>query len=248
MIKTKRKGLVNDLFTGEPLPSKKRTNKRGLNIPSRHRTRINRWLNLDYVCLMLCNTMQKNSTLKAVRDIEEVYPVPFSKASRSKLKKAIVHFFEHDYLIERFWNSPRKYLKMLKKCEAVMGPDYSLYYDMPDEVNLWNIFRIKLCSFIMQMNGIKVIPNLSVCLPKLYDKVFEGIEPGGTYVVSNVRAFSNYFTIHEWYKFVSEVIERLHPQTLIIYGKKVSVAGVNVVYIENNNSKIGKNGKQQSKD
>ena len=242
MTKKNRKGLINDMFTGEPLPSKQRKKKRGLNIPSRHRTRVDRWLNLDYVCILLCNSLQDKSTLKAVKDIEKIYPVPFSKASRSKLKNAIVHFFEHDYLIERFWNSPRKYLKMLKKCKAVIGPDYSLFNDMPDEINLWNIFRIELCSLIMQMNGIKVIPNLSACLPKFYDKVFEGIEPGGTYVVSNVRAFSNYFTIHEWYKFVREAIERLHPETLIIYGKKVSVAGVNVINVESTNSKNRKNG------
>ena len=230
MIKIKRKGLVNDLFTGEPLPSKQRTNKRGLNIPSRHRTRISRWLNLDYVCLLACNSLPGKTTLRAVNDIDEIIPVPFSKASRSKLRNTTVHFFEHDYLIERL---------------VVFGPDYSLFYDMPDEFNLWNIFRNKLCSLIMQMNGIKVIPNLSVCLPKFYDKIFEGIEPGGTYVVSNVKAFSNYFTIHEWYKFVREAIERLHPETLIIYGKKVSVAGVNVIYVERNKYKKREHGKQK---
>lgn len=245
MKKIKRKGLVNDLFTGEPLPSKQRTNKRGLNIPSRHRTRISRWLNLDYVCLLACNSLPGKTTLRAVNDIDEIIPVPFSKASRSKLRNTTVHFFEHDYLIERFWKSPKKYLKMLKKSKVVFGPDYSLFYDMPDEFNLWNIFRNKLCSLIMQMNGIKVIPNLSVCLPKFYDKIFEGIEPGGTYVVSNVKAFSNYFTIHEWYKFVREAIERLHPETLIIYGKKVSVAGVNVIYVERNKYKKREHGKQK---
>ena len=170
--------------------------------------------------------------------------ISFSKAAKDTAHQACVHFFEYDYAIERFWNAPRKYLRMLKKFPAVISPDYSVSYDVPDAVNEWNIFRNYASARIMQLQGIAVIPNIPVCLPRLYDKVFNPLEGGGIYIISNVRAHANYFTRHEWYKFVREAVRRLNPKALLIYGNKMTVAGVKAYYFDNDNLIRLRNGKK----
>lgn len=170
--------------------------------------------------------------------------IAFSKAAKSKTHQLCVHFFEYDYMIERFWNTPRKYLKMLKAFQAVISPDYSVSYDVPDAVNEWNVFRNYASARIMQLQGIEVIPNIPVCLPRLYDKVFDPLEGGGIYMISNVRAHANYFTRHEWYKFVREAVRRLSPKALLFYGNRMTVSGVQAYYYENENIKRLRNGKQ----
>ncbi len=170
--------------------------------------------------------------------------IAFSKAAKSLTHSVGVHFFEYDYMIERFWNTPRKYLKMLKRFQVVFSPDYSVSYDVPDVVNEWNIFRNYASACIMQLQGIDVIPNIPVCLPRLYDKVFDPLERGGIYVISNVRAHANYFTRHEWYRFVREAVRRLNPKALLIYGNKMTVSDVQAYYFDNDNLIRLRNGKK----
>ena len=74
--------------------------------------------------------------------------------------------------------------------------------------------------------------------------MFNCLEHGGIYAVSSVRANGDYFSRHEWYKFVREAINRLSPQALIVYGNKMPVSEVKVYYFENENLINLRNGKE----
>jgi hypothetical protein len=232
-----------DLFP-ETLPTPK-INQVSDSQPSEHKRRILGFCNLDL--LMDAEPENQGSFSLSVRAFTGNIPqqlIAFSKAAHSVTHRVAVHFFEHDYVIERFWNTPRRYLEMLKRFLAVISPDYSVSYDVPDAVNEWNIFRNYASARIMQLQGIPVIPNIPVCLPHLYDKVFDPLEGGGIYTISNVRAHANYFTRHEWYKFVREAIHRLKPKALLIYGHRMAINGVKAYYFDNENLIRLRNGKQ----
>lgn len=210
---------------------------------SRHRKKVERFRNMNLLKGLLTSSGYKPIRLKAVKGIVPTLLVAFSKASKKRKWNAIVHFFEYDYVIERFWNCPLRYLRMLKKHKAVIGPDFSVECSLPDEINEWNMYVNRALSYIMQCFGIIVIPNLSVCPVKYYDRMFDCLEPGGIYAISNVRAVGDYFSLHEWYKFVREAIKRLNPEALIIYGNKMSVSEVKVYYFENDNIISLRNGR-----
>lgn len=212
----------------------------------KHKKRIEQFRNKNLLIDLLTPSGYKPIRLRAVKDIVPISLVSFSKASKSKRTDEIVHFFEYDYVIERLWNCPKRYLRMLKRFKAVIGPDFSVECSLPDEVNEWDLFLNRALSYIMQCYGITVIPNLSVCPVKYYDKVFDCLEPGGIYAISNVRAVGDYFSIHEYYKFVREAVRRLHPEALIIYGNKMSVTGVKVYYFENDNIKAFRDGENRA--
>lgn len=213
---------------------------------SKHRKKIEQFRNKNLLIGLLTTSGYKPIKLNAVKGIVPTSQVAFSKASKKKIWDAIVHFFEYDYIIERFWNCPKRYLRMLKRYKAVIGPDFSVECGLPDEVNEWNLFVNRALSYIMQCYGITVIPNLSVCPVKYYDKVFNCLESGGIYAISNVRAVGDYFSLHEFYKFIREAVRRLQPEALIIYGNKMSVSGVKVYYFENDNIKIFRDGETKT--
>lgn len=107
--------------------------------------------------------------------LEEKYQIPtikndgyipnsligFNYARTSKNKNNGIHFYLDDYQFERLWNDPNKYIDLLSKYECILSPDFSLYYDMPLPIKLWNIYRSRLLGQYYQSCGIKVIPTIS---------------------------------------------------------------------------------------
>lgn len=58
--------------------------------------------------------------------------IPFSRALREKSDfHQWVCFYEDDFLFERIWNQPSRYVDVLRKFDGIVAPDFSVYYDMP---------------------------------------------------------------------------------------------------------------------
>lgn len=89
--------------------------------------------------------------LKAVH-VEPERLIAFSDAMNPSCKdyNQVVHFFEDDYLIERFWNNPRRYVDKLSKFEGVIGLDYSVCWDFPVALKNFNYYRNNTCTYWMQ--------------------------------------------------------------------------------------------------
>lgn len=159
--------------------------------------------------------------------------IPFNMAIKSKDYDSGVHFFIDDYQFERVWNTPERYIPLLKKFRCVIAPDFSVYLDIPKAVNIWNLYRSRLLARYMQNEGIKVIPNISIVPQGLYDEVFSGLERCGTIAISNVQASNGEFKSN-WFRFVRDTVQRLNPNNLIVYGNRLTLSTPKAVtYIEN---------------
>ena len=56
------------------------------------------------------------------------------------------HFFIDDYQFERCWTTPLRVAPWLQPYACVLGPDFSLYMDMPLPMQRWNVYRSRaLC-------------------------------------------------------------------------------------------------------
>ena len=53
--------------------------------------------------------------------------IAFSKAISCKNYDQWIHFYEDDYLFERIWRNPTRYLDILKRYNGVILPDFSGY-------------------------------------------------------------------------------------------------------------------------
>lgn len=94
--------------------------------------------------------------------------ISFSKAVGCKDYDQWVHFYQHDYLFERLWRDPRRYLPILTRFNGVILPDFSVYRDMPLVMplvmslvmQLWNIYRSHAIGCWLQQNDVRVIVNV----------------------------------------------------------------------------------------
>lgn len=144
--------------------------------------------------------------------------IPFSKATRNKDYDCWVHFYEHDVAFECLWNNPRKYLPILKKYKGIISPDYSLYYDMPMCMQVWNTYRGRALSHWLHKNGVEIIPNVRWGDERTFDLACLGVEANKTISVGSHGCIK---TIYEKNKFIlgfDHVINNLQPQTVIVYG------------------------------
>ena len=162
--------------------------------------------------------------------------IGFNYAKTSQDKQTGIHFYLDDYQFERVWNNPEEYVEILKQYECILSPDFSLYTDMPLPMKIWNIYRSRLIGQYYQSKGIKVIPTISWAEEKTFDFCFEGIPQGSVVSISTIGVKRNTEAFEIWKRGVDELIKRIKPSTILIYGGEVEYdyGQINVRYYSNN--------------
>ena len=176
--------------------------------------------------------------------------IGFNYAKTSKEKNVGIHFYLDDYQFERLWNKPEEYTDILKQYECILSPDFSLYMDMPMPMKIWNIYRSRLIGQYYQSQGIKVIPTLSWAEEETFEFCFEGIPKGSIVSISTIGVKKNKEALKIWKAGVDELIRRIEPSTILIYGGKLDYdyGNIEVIYYENEvTERMIKNGRTRSK-
>lgn len=176
--------------------------------------------------------------------------IGFNYAKTSKEKNVGIHFYLDDYQFERIWNKPEDYIDILKQYECILSPDFSLYMDMPMPMKIWNTYRSRLIGQYYQNQGIKVIPTLSWAEKETFEFCFEGIPKGSVVSISIIGVKRNKEALKIWKAGVDELIRRIEPSTILIYGGKLDYdyGNIKVIYYENGvTERMIKNGRKRSK-
>lgn len=173
-----------------------------------------------------------------VIDRENIIPdklIGFNYMLTAKDKHVGVHMYVDDYQFERLWNTPEKYIDKLKEFECVFTPDFSLYMDMPLAMKIWNVYRSRLLGQYWQSQGIKVIPTISWAEPESYNFCFDGIEKESIVSISTVGVKNSEHSIKIWKDGVGEMIKRIDPYAILIYGEPIEFdfKGIPVFYYDN---------------
>lgn len=132
-----------------------------------------------------------------------------------------VAFFLQDFLIERVWRNPYKYVGLFRKYNGCLTPDFSTYLDMPLALQLYNVYRARWRGWFWQQNGISVIPTLQWSDRRSYCFCFEGLEKCSQVAVSTVGVGKN----SEFKKLFVEgflaAMEKIKPKEVIWYGRQI---------------------------
>lgn len=161
--------------------------------------------------------------------------IGFNYAKTNKDKNCGIHCFVDDYQFERLWNNPEKYIDVLKEYECVLSPDYSLYMSMTMPNKIWNVYRSRLIGSFYQQRGIKVIPTISWAEKETFKFCFEGVEKGGVVAISTIGVKESDDAFQIWKDGVDEMIKRLKPSAILVYGGEVDYdyGKIKVVYYNN---------------
>ncbi len=145
--------------------------------------------------------------------------VPFSKAISETNHTGFVVFYENDEKIERLWNTPQKYLPILKRFDGVVTPDYSLYCDMPYAMQVWNTYRGKAVGAWLNDNDIPVIPNIRWGDERSLDLACMGVEKGKTIAISSHGCIKSMEYKQLFTRGFDYVVQKLAPKRIIVYGR-----------------------------
>lgn len=151
-----------------------------------------------------------------------------------------IHFYLDDYQFERVWKRPEYYIDKLSRFDCVLTPDFSLYQDMPLAMMIWNVYRSRLLGQMMQQLGLTVIPTVSWADNDSFGFCFDGLPSSSTLSISTIGVKKSDKANRMWQRGVLEMIARLHPKQLLIYGGEVDFVypdDIDVVYYENDNIK-----------
>ena len=86
-----------------------------------------------------------------------------------------------------------------------------------------------------QRMGLTVIPTVSWCEEETFDFCFDGLPKKATLSISTIGVKKEDYSFGLWKEGVDEMIKRLKPKTLLIYGGQVDYdyGNIKVVYYAN---------------
>lgn len=77
-----------------------------------------------------------------------------------------LHFFTADRDFETVWKSPDRYVPLFRQFRCIVMPDFSIYYDIPLALQIYNKYRSHWLAQYFSYKGVKVIPNISINVPQ----------------------------------------------------------------------------------
>lgn len=156
----------------------------------------------------------------------------YQKIGNQKLElpsQTACHFYVYDYIFDGtygVWNSLIRGIEFkkgfnldkLKHFDYIIVPDYSLNGDMPLPFQIWNVYRSRVVAHALQDLGYKVIINVRWSYEESFEFCFEGIEKGSIVAVGSYGCSKNPADKNMFNKGLKELISRVNPQKIIIYG------------------------------
>lgn len=143
--------------------------------------------------------------------------INFDNSIQDKTGAKGLHFYEHDYKFERVWNNPKKYLSVFERFEFIIMTDFSLYYDFPVALQIYNKFRNHwLCAYFSTL-GINMIPNIRLSNSDNYDWSFMGYPKNSVVAFSDTGAIRDKLSRVVMIETYDEMIKRLSPIQVLYF-------------------------------
>lgn len=150
-------------------------------------------------------------------------------------KDYIAHFYYDDYKFIQAYKKPDKYIDKLKQFKAVVSPDFSVYTDFPRALQILACYRRQWCGAYWNYLGIDVIPDVVWGDEESYDYCFDGIPKKSTVAVSTVGIMNddmwNGNLEDRFERGYNEMLKRLEPTTILLYGSLVGNLKGNIIRI-----------------
>lgn len=172
--------------------------------------------------------------------------IGFNRALTSADYDCGIHFFIDDYQFERVWNTPEKYVPLLRRFRCVIAPDFSLYVDLPPAVNFWNIYRNRLLAAWWQSQGIRVIPSASWGNAASFSFCFEGLPHGSLIAVGHTAIGRNRYVRRFFNLGMEELKRQTQANKILVYGRLDDLElspDIEYICIKDNISRLRTNGR-----
>lgn len=144
------------------------------------------------------------------------------KRSIKNHRELNVNFYIHDNAFERVYANPDRYLEHLRCFHSVCGLDYSIAsgeQGMPFAMQIWNKYRNHALTYYLALNGVKMIPNISILSEDCWDWCFDGYTIGSNVACSTNGRMKSKASRIDFCNGFYEMCRRLQPNKVIIVGR-----------------------------
>lgn len=140
-----------------------------------------------------------------------------------------LHFYHKDYIFDgrmgiwfalvfnKFFKKGFR-LEKLDGYKAIITPDFSMYYDMPIIMQMWNLFRSRVVGFYLTMLGYTVVVNVRWADVRSYQYCFAGLRQNHIVAVSTLGCLRSKADKELFLPGLEELIRRIHPEYIVLYG------------------------------
>lgn len=135
----------------------------------------------------------------------------------------IVHFFTDDWMFDRIWKNPDRYVVNLGRFRAIVAPDFSLYADFPKALQVYNHFRKHWVGAYLTAMGMTVIP----CIRWIegdnssFGWCLDGEPRESTICMSTHGCLKSRERREHYVAGWETVVRKLRPSRIILYGERV---------------------------
>jgi len=151
--------------------------------------------------------------------------IPFSRRKSEKEKGGVVHCFEQDVFFKAFWTNMDKSIYELKDFDAVFSPDFTMFVDVPETHNKWQLLKSRLCGARMQQVGYNVIPTITYGDATSLTWCLEGLAPNGVYGISGTGLQGCSAKLKLFQYAMRKIEEELSPIKIFVCGEPVAIPG-----------------------
>lgn len=151
--------------------------------------------------------------------------VPFTRRKSCDKNGSFLCFYEHDRRFKSVLTDTEKYIDEIREFSCVISPDCSLYWDMPLNLQIVNIYMNRAIAFFLQSKGIYVIPNVrwgderTFTTDVLPEKVaFLGLPKHSIVSVGTYGCVKSEEEQAMFRKGLIAMLDELEPQIVLVYG------------------------------
>lgn len=139
------------------------------------------------------------------------------RSSVSLYASSGLHFFCEDFTFENVWNQPGKYIDTFQNFRYVIQPDFSLYYNFPVAVQIFNKYRNHWLAKYFSFHGVTVIPCVNPSDPECWKWSFFGFPRGSVVAFSDIGSFQDKLDRAILQAGYEEMLDRLAPLQVLYF-------------------------------
>lgn len=148
----------------------------------------------------------------------------------NKTENTCVCFYQYDHIfdgIHGLYNSIiyqdeerlNKFRERFKGVKYIISPDYSLFGDFPNALQIFNIYKSRVCmAWLLENTDAIVIPNIRWSYPFTFDYCFDGIMRGSNIAVGVLGQMHHVENKKMFLEGLKKAIDTISPKCIIAYG------------------------------
>ena len=147
-----------------------------------------------------------------------------------KTDNTCVCFYQYDHvfdgvhglynsIIYQDENKLNIFCERFKNVKYIVGPDYSLFGDFPVALQIYNIYKSRICmAWLMANTNAIIIPNIRWTFDFSYDFVFDGIPKGSNIAISILGQINNKNNKKMFFDGFRKAVDKIEPKSILVYG------------------------------